>query len=140
MASTPISDFVKHHFRHFNAATVVDAAEGWRAHLTSGKKMLLARGGAMSTAELGLSLAEMIRQDKIHAISCSANNLEEDLFNLVAHDHYVRIPNYRDLTPADERKPAGRGYFVWSHWQPAVCVSFLHSKAPIRSGLSANAC
>lgn len=104
MASTPISDFVKHHFRHFNAATVVDAAEGWRTHLASGKKMLLAMGGAMSTAELGLSLAEMIRQGKVHAISCSANNLEEDLFNLVAHDHYVRIPNYRDLTPADERK------------------------------------
>jgi len=104
MANGAISTFVKHHYRHFNAATVVDAAEAWRTHLNQGKKMLLAMGGAMSTAEIGLSLAEMIRQDKIHAISCSANNLEEDLFNLVAHDHYVRIPHYRDLTPADERK------------------------------------
>ena len=99
-----VSGFLKHHFRHFNAATLVDAAEAYRAHLDSGKKMLLAMGGAMSTAEIGLSLAEMIRQDKIHAVSCSANNLEEDIFNLVAHDHYVRIPHYRDLTPADERK------------------------------------
>jgi deoxyhypusine synthase len=99
-----VSGFIKHHFRHFNAATLVDAAEAYRAHLESGKKMLLAMGGAMSTAELGLSLAEMIRQDKIHAVSCSANNLEEDIFNLVARDHYVRIPHYRDLTPADERE------------------------------------
>ena len=104
MTNGPISTFVKHHYRHFNSATVVDAADAWREHLASGKKMLLAMGGAMSTAEIGLSLAEMIRQDKIAAVSCSANNLEEDLFNLVAHDHYVRIPNYRDLTPEDERK------------------------------------
>lgn len=98
-----ISQFITHHYRHFNAATLVDAAKGWVTHLDQGKKMLLAMGGAMSTAELGLTLAEMIRQDKIHAVSCSANNLEEDIFNLVAHDHYVRIPHYRDLTPQDER-------------------------------------
>jgi deoxyhypusine synthase len=58
--------------------------------------------GAMSTAELGLSLAEMIRQDKVHGICCTGANLEEDVFNLVAHDHYERVPNYRDLTPTDE--------------------------------------
>jgi deoxyhypusine synthase len=56
----------------------------------------------MSTAELGLTLAEMIRRGKVHAISCTGANLEEDLFNLVAHDHYVRIPNYRHLTPEQE--------------------------------------
>jgi len=100
----PVSKFIKHNYRHFNAATLVDAADAYRTHLSQGRKMLLAMGGAMSTAELGLTLADMIRQDKIHAISCSANNLEEDIFNLVAHDHYVRIPHYRDLTPADERK------------------------------------
>ena len=54
----------------------------------------------MSTAELGISLAEMIRQDKVHAICCTGANLEEDIFNLVAHDHYERVPHYRDLTPA----------------------------------------
>lgn len=64
--------------------------------------MMLAMAGAMSTAELGLSLAEMIRQNKIHIISCSANNLEEDIMNLVAHSHYKRVPNYRDLTPEQE--------------------------------------
>lgn len=60
--------------------------------------------GAMSTAEIGLSLAEMIRQDKVHAITCTGANLEEDVFNLVAHDHYERVPNYRDLTPQDEQR------------------------------------
>src|SRR5437868_7214860 len=98
----PVSSFIKHHFRHFNAASVVDAAEAYRKHLDDGGKMFLAMAGAMSTAEIGLSLAEMIRQDKIHAIFCSANNLEEDIYNLVAHDFYKVLPNYRDLTPEQE--------------------------------------
>ncbi|PTY04119.1 deoxyhypusine synthase [Verrucomicrobia bacterium LW23] len=103
MSQGPITQFIKHHFRHFNAAALVDAAEAYKAHLDSGGKMLVTLAGAMSTAELGISLAEMIRQDKVHAISCTGANLEEDIFNLVAHDHYVRVPNYRDLTAADEQ-------------------------------------
>lgn len=99
----PVSKFIQHHFRHFNAAALVDAAEGYKAHLDQGGKMMVTLAGAMSTAELGLSLAEMIRQDKVHLISCTGANLEEDVFNLVAHDHYERIPNYRDLTPQDEQ-------------------------------------
>ncbi len=102
MSHAPVSDFVRHHFRHFNAAALVDAADGYQRHLDGGGKMLVTLAGAMSTAELGLSLAEMIRQDKVHAISCTGANLEEDLFNLVAHDFYERVPHYRDLTPADE--------------------------------------
>ena len=99
-----IRDFIDHHYRHFNAAALKDAAIGYETHLKKGGKMLVTMAGAMSTAELGLSLAEMIRQDKVHAICCTGANLEEDVFNLVAHDHYVRIPNYRDLTPEDEQK------------------------------------
>jgi deoxyhypusine synthase len=98
----PISSFIKHHFRHFNAAALVDTAEAYARHIDSGGQMLVALAGAMSTAEIGLSMAEMIRRGKIHAISCTGANLEEDIFNLVAHDHYRRIPNYRDLTPDDE--------------------------------------
>lgn len=64
--------------------------------------MLVTLAGAMSTAEMGISLAEMIRQDKIHAISCTGANLEEDIFNLVAHEDYVRIPHWRELTADDE--------------------------------------
>ncbi len=98
-----ISDFIRTHYRHFNAAALSDAAEGYKRHVDGGGKMLLAMAGAMSTAELGLSLAEMIRRDKVHAISCTGANLEEDVFNLVAHDHYQRIPNWRNLRPADEK-------------------------------------
>jgi deoxyhypusine synthase len=98
----PISDFIRHHFRHFNAAALVDAADGYRTHLAEGGKMMVTLAGAMSTAELGLSLAEMIRQDKVQIITCTGANLEEDLFNLVAHDFYERVPHYRDLTAADE--------------------------------------
>lgn len=98
----PVSEFITHHYRHFNAASLVDAAKGYEKHLDEGGKMLVSLAGAMSTAELGISLAEMIRQDKIHMISCTGANLEEDLMNLVAHSHYKRIPNYRDLTPQDE--------------------------------------
>jgi hypothetical protein len=38
-----------------------------------------------------------IIQDKVHIISCTGANLE-DIMNLVAHSHYERVPNYRDLT------------------------------------------
>lgn len=104
-----IRSFMKRNFKHFNAAACVDAAEGWISHLDQSGKMLVTLAGAMSTAELGISLAEMIRQDKIHAISCSGANLEEDIFNLVAHTHYVRIPHYRDLTKEDEQALLKKG-------------------------------
>ena len=91
----PVSRFIQHHYRHFNAASLVDAAKGYVAHLDNGGKMMITLGGAMSTAELGLSLAEMIRQDKVHLITCTGANLEEDVFNLVAHDYYERVPHYR---------------------------------------------
>jgi deoxyhypusine synthase len=99
----PVSQYLAHHYRHFNAAALLDSAKGYETHLKVGGKMLVTLAGAMSTAELGLSLAEMIRQDKVHAIVCTGANLEEDIFNLVAHDYYERVPHYRDLTAADEQ-------------------------------------
>ncbi|HEX7375562.1 MAG TPA: deoxyhypusine synthase family protein [Pirellulales bacterium] len=105
-----ITHFMDHHFRHFNARETVDAARAWRKHLDDGGKMLLAMAGAMSTAELGISLAKMIRAGKIHAISCTAANFEEDIFNLVAHDEYRMAPNYRDLSPDDELALRNEGF------------------------------
>jgi len=99
-----ITEFIKHHFRHFNSAALIDASEGYKKHMAGGGKMMITLAGAMSTAELGLSLAEMIRQDMVQIISCTGANLEEDLFNLVAHDFYERVPHYRDLTPQDEQE------------------------------------
>jgi deoxyhypusine synthase len=102
-ASGPIAAFIDRHFRHFNAAVLKDASDAYVRHIDAGGQMLLAMGGAMSTAELGMTLAEMIRHGKIHAVCCTGANLEEDVFNLVAHSHYERVPHYRDLTPADEQ-------------------------------------
>lgn len=102
MVAGQITSFIQTHFRHFNAASLRDAAAGYKAHLDNGGRMFIALGGAMSTAEIGLSLAEMIRQDKVHAISCTGANLEEDLFRLVAHDLYKAVPHYRSLTPQDD--------------------------------------
>jgi deoxyhypusine synthase len=101
--SGPVSEFIDRHYRHFNAAALKDAADAYVRHLDQGGAMFLAMAGAMSTAELGVSLAEMIRRGKIHGISCTGANLEEDIFNLVARDHYVRIPRYRELTVKDEQ-------------------------------------
>lgn len=104
-----IKDFVHEHYKHFNAAALVDAAKAYEKHLSQGKKMLVSLAGAMSTAELGKSLAEMIRQDNVHIISCTGANLEEDIMNLVAHKHYKRVPNYRDLTPIEEKALLDKG-------------------------------
>ena len=104
MSKGPISQFIEKNYLHFNAAALVDAAKGYEENLLDNGKMMITLGGAMSTAELGKSLAEMIRQDKVHIISCTGANLEEDIMNLVAHNSYKRIPNYRDLTPQEERE------------------------------------
>ena len=104
-----IQEFVKRNFRHFNAAVLKDAADAYVKHLEEGGKMFLAMAGAMSTAELGILLAEMIREDKVHGICCTGANLEEDIFNLVAHDHYERVPHYRHLTSEEERALLKRG-------------------------------
>ncbi len=102
MSQSPIRDFMSRNYLHFNAAAMVDAAKAYETHLLEGGKMMITLAGAMSTAELGISLAEMIRQGKVDIISCTGANLEEDLMNLVAHDHYKRVPHYRDLSPQDE--------------------------------------
>jgi deoxyhypusine synthase len=80
---------------HFNSAALVDAAKDMKSKWC---KMMVTMAGAMSTAEIGKIFAE-IRQDKVQIISCTGANLEEDIMNLVAHSHYERVPNYRDLTP-----------------------------------------
>ena len=104
-----VRQFMEQHFHHFNAAATLDAARAYESHIQAGGRMLVTLAGAMSTAELGRSLAEMIRNGFVHAICCTGANLEEDLFNLVAHDHYVRLPDYRDLSPEAEAALAAKG-------------------------------
>ncbi len=106
-----INQFMQRHFRHFNARETLAAAKSYQdfIELKQGK-MFLSMAGAMSTAEIGVILAEMIRQDKVHAISCTAANLEEDLFNLFAHDEYKVIADWRALSVDDEVKLRDAGY------------------------------
>ena len=124
-----ISSFLDEHFLHFNARELVEAARAYKRHVESGHKMLLAMAGAMSTAELGISLAEMIREGKVHAISCTAANFEEDLFNLFAHDEYKLVPHYRDLSPDDELRLRDQGFNrVTDTCIPETCFRALESR------------
>jgi len=109
VTSSPVKDFIKNNFKHFNSAVVIDAAQAWMDHLDNGGKMFFTMAGAMSTAELGKTLAQMIREDKIHGICTTGANLEEDVFNLVAHNHYERVPHYRHLTAEEELVLHDRG-------------------------------
>jgi len=104
-----ISNFILNNYKHFNSASLVDAAIGYEKQLEQGNKMMVTLAGAMSTAELGISFAEIIRQDKVQIITCTGANLEEDIMNLVAHSHYKRVPNYRDLSPEQEMELLDKG-------------------------------
>ena len=105
-----VSDFLERHFRHFNARETLAAAQSYKQFVTGGGRMMVTLAGAMSTGELGISLAEMIRQGKVHAITCTAANLEEDIFNLVAHDEYKIVPNWRALSAEDEQALLEEGF------------------------------
>jgi len=97
-----VTAFMEKHYRHYNARETLAAARSYKQFVEDGGKMLVSMAGAMSTAQIGVSLAEMIRQDKVHAISCTAANLEEDLFNLFAHNEYKVIQDWRALSVQDE--------------------------------------
>ncbi len=109
MEKGPISKFMLENYKHFNSASLVDAAVEYENQLEQGNKMMITLAGAMSTAELGKSLAEIIRTNKVQIISCTGANLEEDIMNLVAHSHYKRVPNYRELTSVEERELMDKG-------------------------------
>lgn len=106
-----VSEFLDQHFRHFNARELLAAARAYRDFVSDQNgKMMVTLAGAMSTGELGVSLAEMIRSGKVHAITCTAANLEEDIFNLIAHDEYKIVPDWRALSAADEVKLRDEGF------------------------------
>ena len=115
-----VKAFMTEFFTNFNASNTVQAAQGWVDHLEGGGKMMLTMAGAMSTAQQGKSVAELIRQDKVHGITCTGANLEEDFFNLIAHSHYAeikdiellgeRVPGWRELSSAHEQDLFEKGY------------------------------
>lgn len=65
--------------------------------------------GAMSTAEIGRTLAPAIKAQRVHAICCTGANLEEDLFGLIARSSYEGIADWRELTAGDETELLERG-------------------------------
>lgn len=101
--------FMEQHFLHFNARETLAAAKAYESHIVAGGKMLVSLAGAMSTGELGIILARMIRAGKVHAISCTGANLEEDVFNLLAHNDYEVIPDWRALSAEAEKALHERG-------------------------------
>ncbi len=104
-----VRPFLDRHFLHFNSREVVAAARAWEAHLEAGGKMMVTLAGAMSTARIGRILGRMIREDKVHAITCTGANLEEDIFNLLAAEEYEIIPDWRALRAEDEKALYDRG-------------------------------
>ena len=104
-----VREFMEHHYLHFNARETLAAAKAYEAHLAAGGKMMVTLSGAMSTARIGRILARMIREDKVHAVTCTGANLEEDIFNLLAGAEYEPIENWRELSAADEAALRDRG-------------------------------
>jgi deoxyhypusine synthase len=105
-----ILDLFKKLFYNFNSRQMKDATLAYKKHLEDGGKMMLAMAGAMSSAQLGVTLAPMIKNKRIHIISCTGANLEESIFRLVAHDSYHDYPDYRYFTKEDDQKILEAGH------------------------------
>ena len=104
-----VRDFIQRNYRHFNAGALSDCIESIRTFLENDGRLMITLAGAMSTAEIGKTLAPAIRSQKVHAICCTGANLEEDLFNLIARSDYERIPNWRDFSASDDLDLHERG-------------------------------
>lgn len=104
-----LRSFMQRHYTNFNSRETLAAAQGYEQHLGAGGKMMVTLAGAMSTAGIGRVLARMIRRDKVHAITCTGANLEEDIFLLLAGKQYEWCPQWRALSADDEQALLDRG-------------------------------
>ena len=104
-----IREFMEEHYLHFNAGELSRCSSSLREFLDGGGRLIVTLAGAMSTAEIGRSLAPAIRAQKVHAICCTGANLEEELFSLVSRSKYEGISNWRDLTAQDDADLRDRG-------------------------------
>ena len=100
----PILDFVLTNYKNFNARATRDALLGYWRHIDRGGKMFWAVAGAMSSAQLGITMAPAIRAGLIHGLSVTGANLEESLFRLVANHSYKDFPDYRYMTKKDDTR------------------------------------
>ncbi|TSC75109.1 MAG: deoxyhypusine synthase [Parcubacteria group bacterium Gr01-1014_30] len=100
--SSPVSQYAKRTLKHTNAGSTMEAALWLRRHLKKGGKLVVTLAGALSSFQIGVTLAELIRKDKVHLVSATAANHEESYYRYVAHSHYAYIPRYTELTPVQE--------------------------------------
>lgn len=100
----PFLEFTLRNYKNFNARTTRDALLAYWQHVEGGGKMFWTMAGAMSSAQLGITLAPAIRAGLVHGLSVTGANLEESLFRLVAHDHYKDFPDYRYFTKDDDTR------------------------------------
>lgn len=104
VSELPVLDFILTNYKNFNARQTRDALLAYWRHIQDGGRMFWAVAGAMSSAQLGITLAPAIRAGLIHGMSVTGANLEESLFRLVAHHSYKDFPDYRYLTKSDDTK------------------------------------
>jgi len=103
-ANLPVLELILVNYKNFNARATRDALIAYWRHVEGGGRMFWAVAGAMSSAQLGITMAPAIRAGLIHGLSVTGANLEESLFRLVAHDHYKDFPDYRYFTKQDDTK------------------------------------
>ncbi len=101
-SKTPVANYARSTLNHCNAGAALQAAEWLKTHLKKGGKLVVTISGALSSFQVGIMLAELIRQDKVHLISATGANHEESFYRYVAHSHYAYIPRYTELTPEQE--------------------------------------
>ena len=101
-SKTPVATFAEHTLKHCNGGSTFQAALWLKDHLDNGGKLVVTIAGALSSFQVGVTLAELIRQGKVHLVSATAANHEESYYRYVAHSHYANIPRYTELTPEQE--------------------------------------
>jgi len=101
-STTPVSSFAQRTLLHCNGGSTMEAALWLKDHLANGGKLVITLAGALSSFQIGVALAELIRKDKVHLISATGANHEESYYRYVAHSHYANIPRYTELTPEQE--------------------------------------
>ncbi len=101
-SKTPISAFAERTLRHCNGGSTLQAAQWLKEHVKKGGKIVVTVSGALSSFQVGVTLAELIRKNKVHLVSATAANHEESYYRYVAHSHYAYIPRYTELTPEQE--------------------------------------
>jgi deoxyhypusine synthase len=101
-SKTPVSAFAMETLKHCNGGSTLQAALWLKQHVENGGKIVVTLAGALSSFQVGVTLAELIRQNKVHLVSATGANHEESYYRYVAHSHYAYIPRYTELTPEQE--------------------------------------